>query len=161
MKNMMGIIVLMKFLKKYKWYTIIFLVMVVSSIFFSLEKMDFISDSITCVSIIFAFSQASVLAIYGNYEINLFMKRKGILDSFIKDNSFYLRSSIVIIILLFFFKMVCFQKSFLQDKLHITEKHLALWIVFYLLLTAYEYVRRYMNVYKNTYNDRVLDKKDD
>ena len=65
------------------------------------EKLDIPSISITCLSIIFGFAFSFILGIYTQKKMNVFMKKEGILDGFIKDNRAYLLEMLYAIIFIF------------------------------------------------------------
>lgn len=129
--------------------------MCVSSLFCSFDKADLLSDAITCISIIFAFSQSAVLAIYGNKDINLYMKKNKMLKSYIKDNTFFMKLSILLLIILFLCKSYSFFVSF-RCLLFLTSNHIAFIIIVVELFYTLDYIQRYMNVYNNSYTDKVL-----
>lgn len=146
--------ILKKFLKKYK-------VLYLSSIFIFLTFFDIcnenlISNAITCISIVFAFSQSFLLATYANKDINTYMKNKNnMFKGFIDDNKHFLKTALWILILLFILDIFSFYKNY-KDFIYISSNHIALLLIIWQLDKTYEFVDNYMNVYKNSYSDKVL-----
>ncbi|MBR1778305.1 MAG: hypothetical protein IJ752_06965 [Alphaproteobacteria bacterium] len=141
-----------KFLKKYRVF-ILFLFLMLSP-FFSLKE-DLISDAITCISIVFAFSQSFLLATYSNKEINFYMKKHNMFEGFIQDNKKFLKLCLFSLIFLFFLSVFNFKYDY-YDILHVSSIHFALLIIVFQLNYTLDFADNYMNVYKNSYNQKVL-----
>lgn len=145
---------LMKFLKRSK-HILSITAILVFTMFFNIKSNTIISDSITCISIIFAFSQSFLLATYANKDINLYMKKKGMFDKFIKDNKKFIHSSIISLIILFLLSLYEFNYHFL-GSIYFSSFHIALLIVIIELNQTFIFANCYMNVYKNSYSDKVM-----
>ena len=148
--------ILMKFLKKYKsifCLTVVF----VCSIFFSMISKTIISDYITCISITFAFSQSFLLATYANKDINIYMKKHKMFDTFIKDNRKFIESCIYSLIFLFILGLFPFNYQY-NNLIYFSSTHLALLIIIKQLNDTLIFAKCYMNVYKNSYSDKVIKK---
>ena len=143
----------MKFLKKYKivFYLIVTLVL---SIFFSISSETIISDSITCISIIFAFSQSFLLATYANKDINIYMKEHKMFDKFIKDNRKFIKSCVYSLITLFILGLFSFKYQY-NNLFYFSSTHIALLIIIKQLNDTLIFADCYMNVYKNSYSPKV------
>lgn len=122
-------------------------------------KDDLLSDAITCVSIIFAFSQSFLLAAYANQEINLYMKKHNMFEKFIYDNKKFLKTSLFSLLFLFFLNAFSFSYNY-KDTLYVSSLHIALLIIIVQLHYTLNFADKYMNLYKNSYSDKVLNKKD-
>lgn len=148
---------LKKFLAKCKtWILFLFLL---ATLFFPLKR-ELLSDAITCISIIFAFSQSFLLAAYANPGINLYMKKHNMFEKFIYDNKKFLKASLFSLLLLFFLSAFSFSYNY-DDILFMSSLHIALLIIVFQLDYTLDFADKYMNLYKNSYSDRVLNKKDD
>lgn len=145
---------LMKFLKKYKivFYLIVTFVL---SIFFSISSETIISDSITCISIIFAFSQSFLLATYANKDINIYMKEHKMFDKFIKDNRDFIKSCVYSLIALFILGLFSFKYQY-NNLFYFSSTHIALLIIIKQLNDTLMFADCYMNVYKNSYSQKVI-----
>lgn len=146
---------LKKFLIKCKIW-ILFLLLNVSLLF--PLKDDMFSDAITCISIIFAFSQSFLLAAYANQEINLFMKKHNMFEKFIYDNKKFLKTSLLSLLFLFFLSAFSFSYNY-NCILFISSSHIALLITVFQLNHTLDFADKYMNLYKNSYSDKVLNKR--
>ena len=122
-------------------------------------KDGLISDAITCISIIFAFSQSFLLAAYANQEINLYMKKHNMFEKFIYDNKKFLKRSLFSLLFLFFLNTFSFSYSY-KNALYISSLHIALLIIIFQLDHTLSFADKYMNLYKNSYSDKVLNEKD-
>lgn len=141
-------------LKKYsrKCRALVLFVLSVMSFLFPFTE-NLISDAITCISIIFAFSQSFLLAAYSNKDINVYMKKHGMFECFIKDNKKFLKSSLFALIALFF--LIIFDFNFCFDCgccVYVSSMHVALLIIVYQLNCTLDFADNYMNVYKNSYS---------
>ena len=141
-------------LKKYsrKCRVLVLFVLSVMSFLFHFTE-NLISDAITCISIIFAFSQSFLLAAYSNKDINVYMKKHGMFECFIKDNKKFLKSSLIALIALFF--LIIFDFNFCFDcggYVYVSSMHVALLIIVYQLNCTLDFADNYMNVYKNSYS---------
>ena len=146
--------ILMKFLIKYKILYLLFIF--IFSTFFNIYNENLISNAITCISIVFAFSQSFLLATYANKDINTYMKNKNnMFKGFIDDNKHFLKIALWILILLFNLDIFSFHKNY-KDFIYISSNHIALLLIIWQLDKTYEFVDNYMNVYKNSYSDKVL-----
>ena len=154
LKKKKDIMTLMKFLKKYKivFYLIVTLVL---SIFFSISSETIISDSITCISIIFAFSQSFLLATYANKDINIYMKEHKMFDKFIKDNRKFIKSCVYSLITLFILGLFSFKYQY-NNLFYFSSTHIALLIIIKQLNDTFIFADCYMNVYKNSYSPKVI-----
>lgn len=124
------------------------------SFLFSLKE-SLISDAITCISIIFAFSQSFLLATYSNKEINVYMKKHNMFEDFIKDNKKFLKLSLFSLITLFFLNVFNYKYDY-KNIVYISSLHIALLIIVFQLNYTIDFADNYMNVYKNSYNSKVL-----
>lgn len=124
------------------------------SFLFSLKE-SLISDAITCISIIFAFSQSFLLATYSNKEINIYMKKHNMFEDFIKDNKKFLKLCLFSLIFLFFLKVFNFKYNY-NNILYVSSIHIALLIIVFQLNYTLDFADNFMNVYKNSYNQKVL-----
>lgn len=150
---------LMKFLKKYKICFISMIFIGIFSSLFQFESECFISDCITCISIIFAFSQSFLLATYTNKDINIYMKEHKMFDQFIKDNRNFICSCLYSLLLLFMICFFSFQCEYKQI-IFISSNHIALLVIIVQLNYTLLFAERYMNVYKNSYSHKVLRQKE-
>ena len=141
-----------KFSKKCR-ASILFIFLILS-LFFSLKE-DLISDAITCISIVFAFSQSFLLATYSNKEINFYMKKHNMFEGFIQDNKKFLKLCLFSLIFLFFLKVFNFKYNY-NNILYVSSIHIALLIIVFQLNYTLDFADNYMNVYKNSYNQKVL-----
>lgn len=148
--------ILMKFLKRSKYILSIITILIL--MLFSIKSDTIISDSITCISIIFAFSQSFLLATYANKDINLFMKKKRMFDKFIRDNKNFIHSSIISLVILFLLNSYQFNYHFL-NTIYFSSSHIALLIIIIELYQTFVFANYYMNVYKNSYSDKVIAQK--
>lgn len=147
---------LKKFIAKCRTW-ILFLLLNVSLLF--PLKDGLLSDAITCISIIFAFSQSFLLAVYANQEINLYMKKHNMFEKFIYDNKRFLKISLISLLFLFFLNAFSFSYNY-KDVLYISSLHVALLIIVFQLDYTLDFADKYMNLYKNSYSNKVLDNKD-
>lgn len=148
---------LKKFLAKCRiWILFLFLL---ATLFFPLKR-ELLSDAITCISIIFAFSQSFLLAAYANPGINLYMKKHNMFENFIHDNKKFLKVSLFSLLLLFFLSAFSFSYNY-DDIIFMSSLHIALLIIVFQLDHTLDFADKYMNLYKNSYSDKVLNKKDD
>lgn len=151
--------ILMKFLKRYKYIRpMLYIIVMLIFASFSIKSDTIVSNAITCIAIIFAFSQSFLLATYANKDINLYMKRKGMFDKFIKDNRNFIYSSIISLFFLFPLNACPFNYYFL-NFVHFSSSHIALFIVIIELIQTFLFATSYMNVYKNSYSDKVIGQK--
>ncbi len=128
------------------------------SLLFTLNN-GLLSDAITCISIIFAFSQSFLLAAYANQEINLYMKKHNMFEKFIYDNKKFLKTSLFSLLFLFFLNAFSFSYNY-KDTLYLSSAHIALLIIVFQLDYTFDFADKYMNLYKNSYSDKVLNKND-
>lgn len=149
--------ILMKFLKRSK-YILSIIAILIFTMLFSIKANTIISDSITCISIIFAFSQSFLLATYANKDINIYMKKRGMFDKFIKDNKRFIHSSIISLVILFLLSSYQFNYRFL-NFINFSSSHVALLIIIIELNQTFVFANCYMNVYKNSYSDKVITQK--
>lgn len=147
---------LKKFLAKCRIW-ILFLLSIVTLLF--PLKDGLLSDAITCISIIFAFSQSFLLAAYANQEINLYMKKHNMFEKFIYDNKKFLKNSLFSLLFLFFLNVFSFSYNY-KNILYISSLHIALLIIVFQLDYTLGFADKYMNLYKNSYSDKVLNEKD-
>ena len=125
---------------------------------FELKSVNFISDCITCISIIFAFSQSFLLATYTNKEINTYMKKNNMFDQFIKDNRNFIHGCLYSLLLLFLIRIFSFNCEY-NDTLFVSSNHIALLIIIIQLNYTLIFADYYMNVYKNSYSIKVTNQK--
>ena len=121
--------------------------------FIQKKQLNIVSDAITCISIIFAFSQSCILTIYTNTKINRYMKNNKQFDKFINDNKSFLKSTLYWLIILFIINILNINYCF--SVFYISSQHIILWITLLELAYALSYVEKYMNVYKNSYSNLV------
>lgn len=145
---------LKKFIVKCRW---ILLLLSSASLFFPLKD-RLLSDAITCISIIFAFSQSFLLATYANQEINLYMKKHNMFEKFIYDNKKFLKISLISLLFLFFLNAFSFSYNY-KDFFYLSSLHIVLFIIVFQLNYTFDFADKYMNLYKNSYSDKVLNKK--
>lgn len=143
---------LKKFLVRCRTWILFPLLMV--SLLFSLND-NLLSDAITCISIIFAFSQSFLLAAYANQEINLYMKKHNMFDAFISDNKKFLKISLFSLLLLFSLDAFSFNYNY-NGIIYISSLHIALLVIVFQLNYTFDFADQYMNLYKNSYSDKVL-----
>lgn len=143
-----------KFLLKCRIRTWILLFLLIISLGFPLKD-NLLSDAITCVSIIFAFSQSFLLAAYANQNINLYMKKRNMFKIFISDNKKFLKMSLFSLFILFFLNVLSFNYSY-NNFLYISSLHVALFIIIFQLNYTLDFADMYMNLYKNSYSKEVL-----
>lgn len=113
------------------------------------------SDSITCISIIFAFSQSFLLATYANKDINIYMKKHNMFDRFIKDNRRFITFCLYSLMMLFLLNLFSFEWKY--ECLNLSPSHFAFLITLIQLDYTLTFARKYMNVYKNSYSDKVIE----
>ena len=147
---------LKKFLAKCR--TLILFLFLLATLFFPLKR-ELLSDAITCISIIFAFSQSFLLAAYANPGINFYMKKHNMFEKFIYDNKKFLKVSLFSLLLLFFLRAFSFSYNY-DDILFMSSLHVALLIIVFQLDYTLDFADKYMNLYKNSYSDKVISKKD-
>ena len=104
---------------------------------------------------VFAFSQSFLLATYSNKEINFYMKKHNMFEGFIQDNKKFLKLCLFSLIFLFFLSVFNFKYDY-YDILHVSSIHFALLIIVFQLNYTLDFADNYMNVYKNSYNQKVL-----
>ena len=144
---------LKKFLIKCRVW--ILFVLIMGSWFFPLRNRELLSDAITCISIIFAFSQSFLLATYANQNINLYMKKHNMFDTFIQDNKKFLKLSLSSLLSLFFLGVFSFNYQY-NDVLYVSSLHVAFLIIVFQLDYTFDFADNYMNLYKNSYSNKVL-----
>lgn len=146
----------MKFLLKYKYLLYPFVILFIS-IFFDVTYENLISDGITCISIIFAFSQTFIFTAYSHERINEYMKKHDMLENFITANKCFLRESLIALLLLFLISVKIFSYKFYC--IYISNNHIVLFVVAYQLNLTIEFLHKYMNFYKNSYSNRLKNEK--
>lgn len=146
----------MKFLLKYK-YSLYSIAIWFISIFFDITYENFISNGITCISIIFAFSQTFIFAAYSHERINEYMKKHDMLENFIAANKRFLKESLLALLLLFLISVKIFSYKF--SYIYISSNHIVLFVVVYQLSLTIEFLNKYMNFYKNSYSNRLKNEK--
>lgn len=126
----------------------------ISSLFIKLDKdLDIVSISINCLAIIFGFSFSSSFVIYAQEKINVFMKERKILNSFISDSEAYLLEILCVIILIFVLSIFAF--SYNYYPITISEKNFIAALTIFELLNTINVIKDYFLVYKSTYCNKV------
>lgn len=74
---------------------------------------------------------------------------------FIGDNKNFIIISLVCLGILFCLNVFYFDFSFKQF-IFISSQHIAFLVILFELLMTFDYAGRYMNVYKNSYSNKVL-----
>lgn len=152
----------MKFLLKYKIYLLLPVIFLIST-FFKIKYKNLASDAITCIAIIFAFSQTFVFSAYSNKKINEYMKENNILEKFISDNRTFLRTSLVFLFLIFILSIIPFSFNINISKidwiLYFSNKHFILSFVLFQLCSTMIFLDKYMTFYKNSYSRRLTEGK--
>ena len=88
------------------------------------------------------------------------MKKHNMFEKFIYDNKNFLKISLISLLLLFFLNAFSFSYNY-KDVLYFSSLHIALLIIVFQLDYTLYFADKYMNLYKNSYSDKVLSKKDE
>ncbi len=144
----------MKSFLKYKKYILLQLVISIVIVFFHISYENMLSDAITCISIVFAFSQTFIFTAYSNARINEYMKDHGMLEKFIIDNRRFLGFSLFSLLMLFLISIFSFSYKFYC--FYVSNNHLILFIVTSQLNLTMAFLHKYMNFYKNSYSNRLM-----
>ena len=154
--------ILKKFLTKYKIYIFPILIFLIS-IFFKIKYKNLTSDAITCIAIIFAFSQTFIFSAYSNKRINEYMKENNILEKFISDNQAFLRISLISLFIIFILSIFPFSFNINISEenyiLFLSNNHFILFFVLSQLCSTMIFLDKYMTFYKNSYSRRLTEGK--